>query len=263
MYGHRRGRSLRRGRLALPALATVCLVFAAEPLAAQAPAGPGAEPATAIRVTERYDPDTGRSDHAPVRPLNPAEVAAIQARLGQAGQPTALTGRLDEPTAAALRRFQEARDLRICGCPSYETLITLGLPTRTVQILVRSGPADEAAIPSGPEGGDVEIVYGTPPRPPAAAEEPKAPPGSERGRPGDADADPIRSEGARPYGFERHDHLLFPFFVGPGALFPPPPAASPSPQPRGLPFGRRPAGASSEGISTRRGPPPGTRSPGR
>lgn len=262
MCGHRRCRSRPCGRLALPALATVCLVFSAGPLAAQRPARPGAEPATAIRVIERYDPDTGASEYAPVRPLNPAEIAAVQARLGQAGQPTALTGRLDGPTAAALRRFQEVRDLRTCACPSYETLIALGLPTRTVQILVRSGPVDQTAIPSGPRNGEIEIVYGTPPRPPAVSE-PRARPGSEEGRSAETDAEPIRSEGTRPYGFERHDRLLFPIFVGPGALFPPPPAASPSPEPRGLPFGRRAPGASSDGISTRRGPPPGTRSPGR
>lgn len=244
-------------------LAAAFLAIAAAAAAGQAPDWVTPQPAEAIRVVEIYDPATGERRYATSGQLTRGEMAAIQAALGRAGLPTGLTGRRDPSTVTVLRRFQRERDLDACGCPSYETVVALGLPTRTVRIQVRTGGAEARASREEEATAAIEIVYGTPPRRAEVEASPEAPRAGE----GSAErADPEDPPERAPSSawFADHGHLLFPIFVGPGTLFPPPPVSPPAtPEARGLPFGRRPPDASSGGISTRREPPPGPRSPRR
>lgn len=249
------------GAAGLVGLALGALPGLASPACAQE--RPGPEPAAAVRVVEFFDPATGQREHATAAQLGPGEIAALQRALERAGVPVTPTGRLDAATAAALARFQTRSGLEPCGCPSYETLVALGLPTRTFQTVVRRGPAGrEPRAGPEPSAPKVEIVYGTPPPRPAGADGRGAERPGGVGAPGAgatpaAVAEPPAAGGPSTHGFAHGHSLLFPFFLHPGPLFPPQPLTGPTPEtaPRGLPFGQRVGSPDRRGISFGGRPP--------
>lgn len=97
---------------------------AGEGRAAQKPEAPD-EPA------ERGVPPRGGRPRAPASPeglLAPGAVNEIQSALAARGYLGAhRSGELDEPTARALRRFQESEGLAATGMPDRETLSKLGI----------------------------------------------------------------------------------------------------------------------------------------
>lgn len=90
-------------------------------------------PASQIRVVQSFDRRTGRTVRDVVANPSPAEVLRVQVELGRSGyDPGLRSGVVDEPTRRALRRFQIARGLTICGCLTYETIVALGIGARVV-----------------------------------------------------------------------------------------------------------------------------------
>lgn len=105
------------------------LTLLASPARAQDRIGP----AQAIRVIELVDASGTRLERTVLEPMTPAEVLRLQVALGRAGfDPRVRSGLVDAETATALRQFQLARGLEACGCPSYETILALGVPVDVV-----------------------------------------------------------------------------------------------------------------------------------
>ena len=116
------------GRFAVPA-ATIALTLLASP----APAQDRIAPAQAIRVIELVDAAGSRLERTVLEPMTPAEVLRIQVALGRTGfDPGVRSGLVDAETATALQQFQLARGLEACGCPSYETILALGVPVDVI-----------------------------------------------------------------------------------------------------------------------------------
>jgi peptidoglycan hydrolase-like protein with peptidoglycan-binding domain len=112
-----------------PAAIALTLTLIASPAPAQDRIGP----AQAIRVVELVDASGMRLERTVLEPVTPAEVLRLQVALGRAGyDPGVRTGVVDAETASALRQFQLARGLEPCGCPSYETILALGVPVDVV-----------------------------------------------------------------------------------------------------------------------------------
>lgn len=114
-------------------------------------------PAREIRVVETVDRRTGRTARDVVTHPLPAEILRVQIELARRGHdPRVRSGVLDEPTRRALRRFQIAESLTICGCLTYETVVALGIPTTTVEplgvVIDRRGHRDDRVIVVVPDG---------------------------------------------------------------------------------------------------------------
>lgn len=121
-----------------PAIAVLGAVLGLAGSAASLGAQDAIRPAEEIRVAEVANAFGARREV--VADLWPDEVLRIQVELARAGyDPGVRTGRLDSETRRALTRFQAARRLVICGCPSYETVVALGIPP--VVVVVRTYPA--------------------------------------------------------------------------------------------------------------------------
>ena len=118
------------GRFAAPQTAIALTLTL---LASPAPAQDRIGPAQAIRVVELVDVSGARLERTVLEPMTPAEVLRLQVALGRAGiDPGVRSGVVDTETATALRQFQLARGLEACGCPSYETILALGVPVDVV-----------------------------------------------------------------------------------------------------------------------------------
>lgn len=121
-----------RRAFSLPArflVLTVAPLLLAGPARAQDRIGP----ASSIRVVELVDDSGTRLERAILEPMLPAEVLRLQVALGRAGfDPGVRSGAVDAETEIALRQFQLARGLEACGCPSYETVLALGVPVQVV-----------------------------------------------------------------------------------------------------------------------------------
>lgn len=90
-------------------------------------------PASSLRVIELVDGSGTRLERTILEPMLPAEVLRLQVALARAGfDPGVRTGILDTETETSLRQFQLARGLEVCGCPSYETVLALGVPVQVV-----------------------------------------------------------------------------------------------------------------------------------
>jgi hypothetical protein len=96
----------------------------------------------------RVPPRAGRPavSASPEGLMNPGSARRIQEALKArgllAGEPS---GELDEPTSAALRRFQQTQDLAQTGAPDRETLRRLGVDPQEVYRTVPHG--QEAGVP--------------------------------------------------------------------------------------------------------------------
>jgi peptidoglycan hydrolase-like protein with peptidoglycan-binding domain len=102
-------------------------------LVTPAPAQDRIGPAPAIRVVELVDASGTRLERTVLEPMTPAEILRLQVALSGAGyDPGVRSGVVDAETATALRQFQLARGLDACGCPSYETILALGVPVDVV-----------------------------------------------------------------------------------------------------------------------------------
>lgn len=114
--------------LRLSALAVLSLL-----IARPVPAQDRITPATSIRVVELVDASGTRLERAILEPMLPAEVLRLQVALARSGfDPVVRSGAVDVETEMALRQFQLARGLEACSCPSYETVLALGLPVQVV-----------------------------------------------------------------------------------------------------------------------------------
>lgn len=117
---------------------TFVRVFALSAVVSTLLAGPGLAqdriaPASSVRVVELVDVSGTRIERSILEPMLPAEVLRLQVALGRAGfDPGVRSGVVDAETEAALRQFQLARGLEVCGCASYETLLALGVPVQVV-----------------------------------------------------------------------------------------------------------------------------------
>ena len=130
------------------------------------PAQPASVPAS-VRVVETFDPETGERSRELVGRLTADEILAIQERLRTRGHLEGFErGVLDEATRAALREFQAARGLEVCGCPTYRTVLDLGLEPHVVLTRLVGTEERETTAPQ------VEVVYpstpSAPPPPPAS-----------------------------------------------------------------------------------------------
>lgn len=133
-------------------------------LAALAAAAPGVRaqdavirPAAEIRVVESASPHGGFWREV-VDALSPAEILRLQVELARAGHdPGVRSGALDAPTRQALAGFQAARRLVVCACPSYETVVALGIPpvvvARSARVAYGSAGTGGVAGMSGRSGG--------------------------------------------------------------------------------------------------------------
>lgn len=120
----------------------------------------GQEPG--IRVVELFHPETGTRVRRVVADLTPGEISSIQAALADAGQRSGDdAGVLGSGTRSALDRFQRERGLAACGCPSYETILSLGLRPRVSQTVVVSHAPPDEPEPFRPTVG-TEVLYGHP-----------------------------------------------------------------------------------------------------
>ncbi len=105
------------------------LLLLASPMSAQDRIGP----ASSLRVIELVDASGSRLERSIMEPMLPAEVLRLQVALARAGfDPGVRSGVVDVETETALRQFQLARGLEACGCPSYETVLALGVPVQVV-----------------------------------------------------------------------------------------------------------------------------------
>jgi peptidoglycan hydrolase-like protein with peptidoglycan-binding domain len=87
----------------------------------------------------------------------PAEVLRLQVALARAGfDPGVRSGILDAETETSLRQFQLARGLEACGCPSYETVLALGVPVQ----VVGSAQIRRATGVHTADGGPVYVLEG-------------------------------------------------------------------------------------------------------
>lgn len=116
-------------RSAHPAALVLALAFFVGPLVAQDRIGP----APSVRVVELVDGSGTRLERTVLEPMTPAEVLRLQVALARAGyDPGVRSGVIDAETETALRQLQLARGLEACGCPSYETILALGVPVDVV-----------------------------------------------------------------------------------------------------------------------------------
>ncbi len=179
----RRGTRWGRAGVTGLALATALAVAAGAAWSARGAAqqiGPavGSAP-TSIPVVERFDPATGRRSRRTVAGLTTGEILSVQRALARAGRdPAVRSGALDRATRSALSAFQRDRGLPACGCPSYATVVALGLEPRVVETVVAArgrgpgfahptaGPADVVAgggssagvaASGGPSGAPAEV----------------------------------------------------------------------------------------------------------
>lgn len=133
-----------------------------------------------IRVIEIYDPATGDRVRRVTEDLTPFEISAVQRALGGQGYRVSVaSGKLNAETRGALSEFQSDRGLVICGCVSYETVISLGLKPRVSQTLVG---ATAGVTGLNRQRSLVDVVYAIPvpvpvllPRLPEGPEGPDAP----------------------------------------------------------------------------------------
>ena len=80
--------------------------------------------------------------------MNPGSARRIQEALRERGLLAgAPSGELDEPTSAALRRFQRSEDLAQTGAPDRETLRRLGIDPQEVYRTVPQGQEAKAPEP--------------------------------------------------------------------------------------------------------------------
>jgi hypothetical protein len=143
-----------RYAIAAPAI----LVIAPGPAPAQGRYGEEPE----IRVVETLDPSTLARTRQVVHDLTPQEILSIQKALRAAGYRLSwLTGQLDQPTRQALRAFQEGRGLVVCGCPSYETIVALGLRPSVIMTLIADA-RDASQAGSSYVAHDVAMYYPIP-----------------------------------------------------------------------------------------------------
>jgi hypothetical protein len=81
--------------------------------------------------------------------------------------PGARDGKLGPATRGALERFQRERGLQVCGCVTYETVVSLGLRPLVVQTVVGSvapePPGVEVIMPPGLTPGPPTTFAGEPP----------------------------------------------------------------------------------------------------
>ncbi|MGH7570608.1 MAG: peptidoglycan-binding domain-containing protein [Gemmatimonadota bacterium] len=125
------------------------LLLVAGPARAQDRIGP----ASSIRIVELVDGAGTRLERTILEPMLPAEVLRLQVALARVGfDPRVRSGVVDAETETALRQFQLARGLEACGCPSYETVLALGVP---VQVVGRA----EMRRASGVRAADGSPVY--------------------------------------------------------------------------------------------------------
>jgi len=66
--------------------------------------------------------------------LDQKAIGKIQAALAHHGVKVASSGVLDQPTQAALRRFQKRQGIARTGLPDYDTLRRLGLDPKTIYL---------------------------------------------------------------------------------------------------------------------------------
>ncbi len=131
------------GRTRIVGLAAALALTAPAAAGAQASVGTaGGAPSATIPVVERFDPATGARTRLTAADLSAPEIVAVQAALSRAGHGSGVrSGRLDAATRSALRSFQRSRGLAPCGCPSYATVVALGLEPRVVETVVGAGAA--------------------------------------------------------------------------------------------------------------------------
>jgi hypothetical protein len=99
-------------------------------------------PAT-IRVVESLDPSTLVRTRQVVHDLTPQEIRSIQRALRAEGyEQRWLSGLIDDPTRQNLRDLQDDRGLVACGCPSYESIVALGLKPSVIMTVVAEAGVD-------------------------------------------------------------------------------------------------------------------------
>ena len=198
-------------------------------LTAQQPSDPG------IRVIAHFDPDTDERTFAVLEPVTGREILAVQEALSRVGvDPGLRDGKLGPSTRSALERFQRDRGLRVCGCLTYETVLTLGLRPMVVQIVIGQGAPEPSAVevimPPGVPPGLPTTIAGDPPVGPAPMG-----PGASSGQ--GAYAPPLPPPGYRSPGiwlpvFPYHPGVLDPIYGTRPGDRPPLPGDS-----GGIPFG--------------------------
>jgi hypothetical protein len=100
------------------------------------------------RAPPRVHPAPGHPAVAasPEALMNPGSARKIQEALRSKGYLETVSGDLDQPTSAALRRFQHDQQLATTGAPDRETLRRLGVDPQEVY---RSVPQGQEATGSG------------------------------------------------------------------------------------------------------------------
>lgn len=184
---------------------------------------------TAVRAVETIHPTTGEETVELMSPLTPGEIAAVERRLAAEGhRPGAVDGRLDEEARRALRAFQRAADLPVCGCVDPATVRALGLELRVlVTRLAEGGAGSGGGERRDADGGaGVEVHYPSTSGPSSAGAASGA---SSATGPTAGVEDVTGHEGLTGFGVLR-GHVLpvpVPIFFGPGA--PVPPGGEPAP----------------------------------
>ncbi len=146
--------------LALAAALALAWTGGAAAQGAVAAPGAGAAAPASIPVVERFDPATGRRARRTVAGLTTSEVLSLQRALARAGRdPGVRSGALDGATRSALSAFQRDRGLPACGCPSYATVVALGLEPRVVETVVAAGGRGPGF--AHPTAGPPEVVSPT------------------------------------------------------------------------------------------------------
>lgn len=145
---------------AMRAPAAVTLLAAVALLAVRtAPAG---AQETTVRAVAIIHSATGEETVELMSPLTPGEIAAVERRLAAEGhRPGAVDGRLDEEARRALRAFQRAADLPVCGCVDPATVRALGLELRVLVTRLAEGGAGSGGgeRPYADGGAGVEVHY--------------------------------------------------------------------------------------------------------
>ncbi|HYG67597.1 MAG TPA: peptidoglycan-binding domain-containing protein [Anaeromyxobacteraceae bacterium] len=133
-----------RGRAAL--LIAAVLAACANPRRTSDEREPGARPEAPDEAAEKgvgAEPGRPQAPAAPEGLLTDGTIGALQRALADRGLLRGhRRGELDEPTSAALRRFQEREGLAATGLPDRETLARLGIDPE--KAYGRNEPATEA-----------------------------------------------------------------------------------------------------------------------
>jgi peptidoglycan hydrolase-like protein with peptidoglycan-binding domain len=66
--------------------------------------------------------------------LDPKSMKQVQSKLSTKGFHVAESGQLDEPTQAALRKFQKHEKMAATGMPDFDTLRKLGLDPKSIYL---------------------------------------------------------------------------------------------------------------------------------